>query len=120
MGAILEIEVSQIEQRLQFLPVLQSIVVVFAKVLRIDILVQVHHLANHFGIDSGTRDLRSAQARTQGSDDVCDKYGVLRDDRAAALGHDRWWRYVLRLTDLVDGIDDVIGEFLHAVVHTAV
>jgi hypothetical protein len=44
----LQVQIAQIEERLEFLPVLQRVMVILAKVFRIDVLVKVHHLPDHF------------------------------------------------------------------------
>ena len=120
VGAILQVQVSEVEERLQLLAVLQRIVIVLAEVLLVDVLVQVHHFENHFGVDLRQVDFGPAQARIQRPDDVGDEDGMVGGHGAAALGHDRGRRHVFRFADFVDGVDDIVGVLLDAVVHAAI
>ncbi len=120
LGAILQIEIAEIEERLELLPVLQRIVVVLAKVFGIDVLVEIHHFPDDFGIHLGRTDLGAAQSGIQRPDHIRDENSMMRRDGATALRHDRRRRNVFGLADFVDGINDIVGELLHAVVDAAI
>ena len=120
LRAVLEREMSEVEEREQLLLVLQGVVVALPEILGVDLFQDPRELLDDVRILRGHPDSAPLLDTIGDVEHVRDQDRVKRRHRAAGLGHQGRRRHVFLLADRLDRVDDVVGVLLYGVVHRRV
>ena len=115
--AVFQRNQSEIEQREQFFAMLKRVVIVLAIVFDRDCFAQIAQFNHHLWIilfDCNRRDV--FDHRFDFFQHVGNQDGVIGRKKAAGFLNDCGIRNVFVVTDLLDRINDVVGEFLRVII----
>src|SRR6266404_1095634 len=115
-----EIEQAEVEHLLRFFLDLLDVVQALDAIAAFEPLLHIKNLGHEFMILFGGLDLQFRRGPFDRTERFHDEHGMVRDDGATALTHDRGMRDTFRIAHIGDVPDDIVGVFLERIIRRTI